>query len=431
MTASTNDTRSARYLRALEERGALPEGFTAATASLTFTSKVRAKSYPMNLSLMLLEQPTESFAAVFTRNRFAGAPVLIGRQRLGQRSLRGVLVNNKVANVGAPGGVEDAELLCARLGELVGCEGAQILPASTGVVGWKLPVTEIFEALPALAAGRQDQSLLPVAKAIMTTDCYPKLHRERVGKGSIVGVAKGAGMIEPNMGTMLAFLLTDLSVAPAFLRECLAECVRGSFNRVSVDGDQSTSDMAVALSSGRRPAARPAAFRRALLAVCRRLAEDVVRNGEGVGHVLRLCVRSASSEELAVGAGKAVVNSPLVKTAVFGNDPNVGRIVAALGDYFGNLGEAAEGAFDLSRLRVRLGGTEIFRRGTFCLDARKEKRLGQYLSSCAQDPKIKGCPQHDRTVDITVDLGLGGCEAEVLGSDLSYDYVRENAEYRS
>lgn len=236
-------------------------------------------------------------------------------------------------------------------------------------------------------------------------------------------------MIEPNMGTMLAFLLTDLAVSPAFLRECLEECVGQSFNRISVDGDQSTSDMAVALSSGRRPAPRPAAFRRALLGVCRRLAEDVVRNGEGVGHVLRACVRGAASDALAAGAGKAVVNSPLVKTAVFGNDPNVGRIVAALGDYFGSLGRG-EG-FDLGRLRVRLGGTEIFRDGVFCLDLRKENRLAEYLRRAAQDPALKGYPQHDRTVDIDVELGGGRGEAEVLGSDLSYEYVRENAEYRS
>jgi glutamate N-acetyltransferase/amino-acid N-acetyltransferase len=431
MTANTDAARFARYLHTLEERGALPDGFWAATASLSFTSKERGKSYPMNLSLILLEEPTESFAGVFTRNRFAGAPVLIGRQRLQQRRLRGVLVNNKVANVGAPGGLADAEALCARLGELVGCDGTEILPASTGVVGWKLPVAQMLQWLPALAAGRQQQSLLPVARAIMTTDSYPKLHREKVGRGSIVGVAKGAGMIEPNMGTMLAFLLTDLAVEPAFLRQCLAQCVQDSFNRISVDGDQSTSDMAVALSSGRRPPARPPEFRKALLAVCRRLAEDVVRNGEGVAHVLRVWVRSASSEQLAVGAGKAVVNSPLVKTAVFGNDPNVGRIVAALGDYCGSLGGEAGEDFDLGRLRVRLGGTEIFRRGSFCLDARKESHLAEYLSGCAQNPQLKGFPQHDRTVDITVDLGLGKAEGEVLGSDLSFEYVRENAEYRS
>ena len=178
-----------------------------------------------------------------------------------------------------------------------------------------------------------------------------------------------------------------------------------------------------------RAGARSAAFRRALLGVCRRLAEDVVRNGEGVGHVIRACVRGASSEALAAGAGKAVVNSPLVKTAVFGNDPNVGRIVAALGDYFGSLGRG-EG-FDLGRLRVRLGGTEIFRDGAFCLDLRKENRLAEYLRRAAQDPTLKGYPQHERTVDIDVELGGGRGEAEVLGSDLSYDYVRENAEYRS
>jgi glutamate N-acetyltransferase/amino-acid N-acetyltransferase len=418
---------SSQYLSAVERRARLPEGFRAATTSLTFVPREKPKPLSMNLALLLLEEPSSRFAGVFTRNRFVGAPVLIGRQRMRRRRLQGVLINNRVANVGVSGGGEDAEQLCGRLGGLLGLRGELLLPASTGVVGWRLPVAEMREALPGLVAGLQRRSAAGVARAIMTTDSYPKLHRERVGEGSIVGLAKGAGMIEPNMGTMLAFLLTDLAMERAELRRCLGTAVAGSFNRISVDGDQSTSDMAILLSSGRRPPVAAGAFLEALLCLCGRLAEDVVRNGEGVGHVIRVRVEGAPSEALALGAGKAVVNSPLVKTAVFGNDPNVGRIVAALGDFFGS----GRAPFDPAGLTVTLGGVEIYRGGSFALDAGKESRLSRYLGSCALDPEARGYPAHGRCVEVGVRLGAGGAAAEVLGADLSYQYVKENADYRS
>jgi len=341
-----------------------------------------------------------------------------------------VLINNKVANVGAAGGVQDAREVLSRLGGLLGTPAAQLLAASTGIVGWRLPVEEMRAALPGLAAGLQRSSLLPVARAIMTTDAWPKLRRARAGQGSIVGTAKGAGMIEPNLATMLVFLLTDLDIPRAALREELARAAEDSFNRISVDGDQSTSDMVVALSSRRTPAAPRAEFRRALLEVCSGLAEDIVRNGEGVSHVLKVSVRGAPPGPLALGLGKAVVNSPLVKTAMFGNDPNVGRILSAMGDYL----SAAPGGrgLDFGRLRVGIGGTVVFERGGFRLDTRKEKLLARYLRSRAGDPARKGFPAHDRCVQIEVDCGgRKGPAAEVLGADLSYEYVRENADYRS
>jgi glutamate N-acetyltransferase/amino-acid N-acetyltransferase len=301
------------------------------------------------------------------------------------------------------------------------------MPASTGIVGWKLPVQEMKTALPALIADSNKAGALPLAQAIMTTDSYPKIHREAIGQGCILGVVKGAGMIEPNMGTMLAFLLTDLSLEREQLRRCLTGCVERTFNRISVDGDQSTSDMALLISSAAKPAVEVRGFEEALEKVCARLAEDVVRNGEGVGHVIRVRVEGAPEEKLAAAAGKAIVNSPLVKTAVFGNDPNVGRIVSALGDY----ADSAGFSLDLQRLRVNLGGVEIFSAGCFRLDAEKEVRLNRYLSENALDPSIKGYPAHDRQVLLEVDLGVGEKRAEVLGADLSYRYVEENADYRS
>jgi glutamate N-acetyltransferase/amino-acid N-acetyltransferase len=417
-----------QYLGALARRAALPAGFCAATASLSFRPAEKPGAYPMNLSLILLDEPTPSFAACFTRNRFAGAPVRIGRNRLGQARLRGVLINNKVANVGAASGVQDARAVLSELGALLGSPERELLAASTGVIGWRLPVAEMRAALPGLAAGLQRRSLLPVARAIMTTDSWPKLRRARVGQGVILGAAKGAGMIEPNLGTLLVFLLTDLDIPRAALREELARAAELSFNRISVDSDQSTSDMVVAFSSRRKPAAARREFRRGLQEVCRGLAEDIVRNGEGVAHVMRVRVRGPN-EALALGLGKAVVNSPLVKSAVFGNDPNVGRLLSAMGDY---LGTAPGGSrVDFRRLRVSLGPTLLYDSGAFRLDAAKERLLGRYLSSRGWDPARKGFPAHERCVEIEVDFGGPGPAVEVLGADLSYEYVRENADYRS
>ena len=211
------------------------------------------------------------------------------------------------------------------------------------------------------------------------------------------------------------------------LDHCLAQCVDKTFNRISVDSDQSTSDMALLLSSAAKPEVGEGEFRAALEKVCARLAEDVVRNGEGVGHVIRGDVAGALDEKLAVAAGKAVVNSPLVKTAVFGNDPNVGRIVSALGDW----ADQAHFALDLKILGVSIGGVEIFAEGCFRLDTAKEARLNEYLKECALDPTARGFPAHDRQVVLEIDLGAGNERAVVLGADLSYQYVKENADYRS
>jgi glutamate N-acetyltransferase/amino-acid N-acetyltransferase len=417
-----------QYLDALARRAALPAGFCAATASLSFNPAEKPGTYPMNLSLILLDEPTPCFAACFTRNRFVGAPVRIGRSRLGEARLRGVLINNKVANVGAASGIQDARAVLRELGSLLGSPERELLAASTGVIGWRLPVDAMRAALPGLAAGLQRRSLLPVARAIMTTDSWPKLRRSRAGQGVVLGVAKGAGMIEPNVATMLVFLLTDLDIPRAALREELARAAACSFNRISVDGDQSTSDMVVAFSSRRKPAAPRAEFRRALREVCLGLAEDIVRNGEGVAHVMRVRVRSVS-EPLALGLAKAVVNSPLVKSAVFGNDPNVGRLLSSMGDH---LGSAPGGsAVDFGRLRVAMGGTVLYEGGAFRLDAVKERRLARYLSACACDPARKGFPAHERRVEIEVDCGGRGPAVEVFGADLSCEYVRENADYRS
>jgi glutamate N-acetyltransferase/amino-acid N-acetyltransferase len=424
----TYDTES-DYLRQLETRSMLPDGFRCAAREIRFSPKERrtAELLRMNLSLILLDRETPDFGAVFTRNKFPGAPVLIGRERLSQPTVRGVLVNNKISNVCTPNGYEDARGLLGRLGKLLGTTEESFFVASTGIIGWELPVREMGESLPDLVSGLEPSSILPVARAIMTTDAFPKVRRAAVGKGSIVGIAKGAGMIEPNMATLLCFLCTDLGVERDRLREDLAWCVERSLNRISIDGDQSTSDTALLLSSGRRGPADRADFREGLLEVLTGLAFDIVRNGEGIGHVMRVKVRQARDESTALGVARAIANSPLVKTAIFGNDPNVGRIISAVGDYLGN----AEELVDNRRVTVRMGGEEIFAGGSFRLDAEKEERLSAYLKGRALDTKRIPWPQHDRTVDIEVALDGSSAPVEVIGSDLSYDYVRENADYRS
>ncbi len=421
----------------LAGQASLPAGFRVGTARFEFIPREAPKPARMTLTLIAADRPTPDFAAVFTRNALPGAPVLIGRRRLGADALGAIVVNNKISNVCAQGGVEAAERVCAEAARLLGLAPAEVLPSSTGVIGWSLPVEAMLGALPEAAAALAPGSALPAAEGIVTTDLYPKVRRAETGGGALVGIAKGAGMIEPNLATMLVYLVTDLAVPRAELRALLAEAVDGSFNRISVDSDTSTSDTVVLLSSGRVPCPDRAAFGRALRTVCADLAEDVVRNGEGVRHVIRVAVRGAGTPAAARALGKAVINAPLLKCAVAGNDPNVGRLVQAVGKH---LGTAAPGA-DLSGLRLRLGGVEIFARGVFQLDPDKERVLAAHLRGAelyASAPPRQGFfrppidyPPHERCVEVEIDLGGGAAEEVVLGGDLTHEYVSENADYRS
>jgi glutamate N-acetyltransferase/amino-acid N-acetyltransferase len=389
--------------------------------------RATADELKMNVSLILLDRETSDFGGVFTRNRFPGAPVIIGRKRLDEPAVRGVLINTKISNVCTATGEADAGALLTRLADILGARPEAFFPASTGIIGWRLPVAEMAAALPGLAASVDSSSLLALAKGIMTTDAFPKVRSATVGRGRIVGVAKGAGMIEPNMATLLCFLLTDVAVPREELREHLAWCVERSLNRLSVDSDQSTSDMALAFSSGMKGPADPGEFREALLSVLNGLAFDIVRNAEGVGHVVRVRVEKARDEQTGLGIARAVVNSPLVKTAMFGNDPNVGRLVSAIGDYLGNAGLSVDG----NRMVVKMGGEEIFGSGCFRLDAGKEERLSAYLRQRVIEPGRKPWPGHDLTIDVDIVMDGSGPGVQVLGTDLSYDYVKENADYRS
>lgn len=422
----------------LATQAALPAGFRVGTTRLSFEPAEVPKTVSMNLTLIALDQPTPDFAAAFTRNAFPGAPVTIGRRRLQEPTLGAILVNNKVSNVCAPGGVETSERLCAALAAQLGLRPAEVLPCSTGVIGWALPVSAMIDALPAAVAALESSSILPAALGIMTTDLYPKIRRADLGGGAIVGIAKGAGMIEPNLATMLVYILTDIAVPRAALRQMLPDVVGESFNAISIDSDQSTSDTVVVLSSGQVAGVAEAAFRDALGRVCRELAEDVVRNGEGVHHVMKVTVQGAPDAALARAVGKSVVNSPLFQCALCGNDPNIGRLVCAVGKYLGNYHPGLE----LSRCRMAIGGHEVFADGAFHIGHDTERLLhtcfrhAELYASGPPDgrgvfkPPISW-PPHQRCVEILIDLGNGSAVSTVLGADRSHEYISENADYRS
>lgn len=391
----------------------------------------------MALTVIASDRPSPDFAAVFTRSAFPGAPVKIGRQRLDAPELGAILVNNKISNVCAPGGVETSERLCHELAKLLGMPQTAVLPSSTGVIGWRLPVEAMLAALPQAVAALASESILPAAEGIVTTDLYPKVRRVDLSGGSIVGIAKGAGMIEPNLATMLVYVLTDLAVPREIQRKMLPRAVDATFNRMSIDSDTSTSDSVVLLSSGAVPMTDLGGFERALTTLCGDLTEDIVRNGEGVRHVIRVSVRHAPTESIARGIAKAVVNAPLFKCAVAGNDPNVGRLVQAVGKYVG----ANHPELSLSNTGMKLGGISIVVGGEFFLEPTKEQELvahlrGAELYSSAPTPEGRfvppiDYPPHERCVDVEIDLGLGDAESSVLGADLTHEYVSENADYRS
>ncbi len=437
--SSTNLTFSSRdaHRQWLSAQAILPAGFRVGTTQFSFTPVEVPKPAQMRLTVLALDRPTPDFAAMYTRNAFPGAPVIIGRRRLDEPTVGAVVVNNKVSNVCAPGGVETAERLCQALGAALGLSANQVLPNSTGVIGWRFPLDAALGALPDAVASLGQRTLMDAAQSIMTTDLYPKVRRAQVGAGSVVGIAKGAGMMEPNMATMLVFLMTDLAVPRAELRRLLQPAVDGSFNCMSIDSDTSTSDTVVLLSSGRVSCPDLAAFEGALQTVCRDLAEDVARNGEGIHHVMRVRVSGAPDTQLARAVGKTVVNSPLFKCAVCGNDPNVGRLVCAIGKFLGPQAPA----LSTENLRIAMGGIPIFSQGCFHLDPEVETKLvghlkaaELYASQVPADGVFKPTidfPPHERCVELDIDLGAGNSAATVIGADLTHEYVSENADYRS
>jgi len=373
--------------------------------------------------LLIMEAaPGSTAAAVFTRNAFCAAPVTLARLHLGHAEPRYLLVNSGNANAGnGLQGLADARRTCHALAERAGCAAEAVLPFSTGVIGMPLPVERMEKALPAALAGLSEDGWPPAARAIMTTDTLPKglsLQRAIGGEGiTVTGIAKGAGMIRPDMATMLAFLATDAKVSRPVLQRCLEDAVARSFNRITVDGDTSTNDACVLVATGQstvaaleRPAGEAyAALSSAVSEVCTHLAQAVVRDAEGATKFITVTVEGGASEAECLAVAYSVAHSPLVKTAFFASDPNWGRILAAVG-------RAGLEGLDIGRIRIALGDVVIVDSGG---------RSGTYTE--AQGRAVMG----EAEIHIRISLGRGEASATVWTSDLSYEYVRINAEYRT
>lgn len=361
-------------------------------------------------------------AATFTRNAFCAAPVTVARAHLIAGSPRWWLINAGNANAGTgERGLTDARATCGALADLTGGAPERVLPFSTGVIGEHLPVDRIAAALPALVAGLSQDGWPRAARAIMTTDTVPKLVSRRfevAGRtATLTGMAKGAGMICPDMATLLAFLATDVAVDSALLQRCLADAVNGSFNSITVDGDTSTNDACVLAATGtlgnpplRDPGSADAnTLRSALESVCLELATAIVRDAEGATKLVRISILEARDREEARRVAYAIAHSPLVKTALFASDPNWGRILAAVG-------RAGLEGLAIERVRIWLGDVLIVDAG-----GRAPSYTEGAGAAVMREPEIL----------VRVTLGRGRSEVQVLTCDLSYDYVRINAEYRS
>jgi len=360
-----------------------------------------------------------SCAAVFTQNAFCAAPVLLARENL-QNNPRWLLINSGNANAGTGRqGLLDAQSTCAALADLTGTQADAVLPFSTGVIGEPLPAKKITAALPAALETLSENAWQEAARAIMTTDTFAKGSSREVSIDgrtmTITGIAKGAGMIQPNMATMLAFLGTDAKIARPLLQQCLQQAVEQSFNRITVDGDTSTNDACVLMASGCSAVPEITrdhgyeAFAEAVLQVCQNLAEAIIRDGEGATKFICIVVQRAATEQEALQVARTIAHSPLVKTAFFASDPNWGRILAAVG-------RAGISDLDIDRIVMYLGDVCIVRNGGRADDYREAD--GQRV-------------MRREDIDVTVDLGRGEAAGQVLTCDFSYDYVRINAEYRT
>lgn len=432
------------YMEYMQAASALPRGFATGTASGTFVSVEAPALGPLPIKgtvIQLVDGPTDSWAAVFTRNKFPGAPIKVGRSRLSEGGpIQAIVVNNKISNVCSGGdGVADAEVVCQAVASALDLPGGSntVLPSSTGVIGWRIPVKELSEdVVPKAVQNLQTESALTAARDIMTTDRYPKLRSKTLSNGArLVGIAKGAGMVEPNMATMLCYILTDATIDKATLQSMLAGSVDQTFNSISVDGDESTSDTTVLVASNKVPTDTNdetilAEFSDALLEVMTGLASDLVRNGEGTGHVMRVQITNfPGTDKEARFLGRWVVNSPLFKCAVSGNDPNTGRLAGAIGSYMGKFCDEA----DVSDVTMTLGGRAICAKEKFILEGDEvEKELSDHMME-AQLAEMEEFPKHQKCVEIGIDFGQFGGDgsAVVLGSDLTAEYVTVNADYRS
>ena len=388
-----------------------PQGFLFSACA----AGIKASGKP-DLALALAPDGA-SAAALFTRNQIVAAPVTVGREHLrrGQGLMRALIVNAGNANC-ATGkhGLKAANSVCIGVAKQLQVSPHRVFPSSTGIIGVQLPLEKINAAIPALvnAAGPGLDAFDQFANAILTTDTHKKVAAQSITFNEkpviLAGVAKGAGMIHPNMATMLVYLFTDLAASPRELQSCLKEAADHSFNNISIDGDTSTNDTALLLASGKSGIQFKSVrneFQTALTKICRSLAGQIVADGEGVKHVVRLNIEQARSRSEARQIGRAIANSPLVKTAWAGADPNWGRILAAIG-YSGV-------KINPERINIYLGEQQICRHGAACPFDHDQAHA--YMS--------------EPVYEIRIALGAGSATLEFLSCDLTAEYVRINADY--
>jgi glutamate N-acetyltransferase/amino-acid N-acetyltransferase len=382
-------------------------------------SGIRGKDR-LDLGLIFCHRPAAA-AGVFTTNLVQAAPVILGREKIAAGMMQAVLVNSGIANActgdtGLKNAADSARMAAAALD----IDEELVLVSSTGVIGEQFEMSCFSRHMPELAAALGPDKLPEVNRAIMTTDTVPKQAERTVHLGGkpmrLAGIAKGAGMIMPNMATMLCFIMTDARIESAILRPMLAGAVRQSFNRITVDGDTSTNDTAIIMASGMAEnailadidAREARLFRQALDDLCRELALKIVADGEGATKLVTIAVSGAKNETEAEAAARTVANSALVKTAFFGEDANWGRIMGALG--------RSGAAFRPEHIAISFGGQQIVAHG-------------QLISAAAEEAAARILAQKSFTVQI--DLGAGAAACEIYTCDLSLDYVKINADYRT
>jgi len=392
-------------------------------AGIRLGSAAAGIRYRDRKDLVVIElAPGATCAALFTRNRFCAAPVLMARDHLNRNQPHFLLINSGNANAGTGAhGLSAATESCRALAALRGCSVDQVLPFSTGVIGELLPVERLAVALPDALSSLNENGWLDAARAIMTTDTVPKLYSRRVdcdgGSFTVTGMAKGSGMIRPDMATMLAYLATDLIVDKTLLHRCLEKAVALSFNSITVDGDTSTNDAVVLVATGKSgcpPVEDTESDIYRLLsdtvtAVCMELALAIVRDGEGATKLVSVLVEGAASTTEAREVAYTIAHSPLVKTALYASDPNWGRILAAIG---------RANVIDLKIDQVELWLDDV------CI-VRGGGRAESYTEAAGKEVMSRA------EIPIRVVLGAGDARAEVYTCDLSHEYVRINAEYRT
>jgi glutamate N-acetyltransferase / amino-acid N-acetyltransferase len=347
-------------------------------------------------------------AAMFTQSRFCGAAIVVGREQIADGRLQAFVINSKNANV-ATGeeGIINIRKIVALVATELNIEPKDVLPSSTGVIGHQLPIERLLRGIRGIAQDMQLGQLAQAARAIMTTDTRPKMRACRVGNAVLVGMAKGVGMIEPNMATMLSYFVTDARLDAAQLNTLLRDAVNLSFNMVSVDSDTSTSDTVAIMANGLAGEVDLDEFRQAFQQMAIELAQELARDGEGATKLIEVTVSGAESFAQAKRVAKSIVNSPLVKTAIFGTDPNWGRVAMAIGKCDEQLSIVPE------KVTIAFGDIPVY----------QGRDLGE-----ENLPELKAYLQNPE-VGIHVSLGLGEAQATVWGCDLSYEYVRINGEY--